>query len=126
MQYNPIGWVEIPVTDMERAQHFYETLLGISLQRQDIPGYEMSWFPWEREAPGCPGALMKGMGYVPNKGGPVIYFTCPDLDAALERAKELKATIMLPKKDIGEYGFIAWVEDSEGNVAGLLMPKKAA
>jgi len=25
----------------------------------------------------------------------------------------------IPKKDIGEYGHIAWVEDTEGNFVGL-------
>lgn len=119
MDYNAVGWFEIPVTDTDRATKFYEGLLQITLKRQDIPDYEMTWFPMEADKKGAPGALMKGMGYVPAPGGPVIYFTCPDIDGALQRTPRLGGKVTLPKKDIGEYGFLAWVEDTEGNTIGL-------
>ena len=32
--YNPVGWFEIPVMDMDRSEKFYETMLGIKLARQ--------------------------------------------------------------------------------------------
>ena len=119
MKYNPVGWFELPVNDTNRAQKFYQELLGITLNRQDIPDYEMLWFPSEENSYGSPGALMKGMGYKPSKGGVIIYFTCPHIDEALERVEKIGGKIFLPKKDIGEYGYIAWVEDTEGNVIGL-------
>ena len=34
MQRNAISWFEIPVLDLDRAQHFYETLLGHPLRRE--------------------------------------------------------------------------------------------
>ncbi len=117
--YNAVGWFEIPVMNTDRATKFYETLLGIKLKRQDVPGFEMTWFPMHDDAKGASGALMKGVGYDVGSRGPVIYFTCPDIDAALERAKTLGSQICLPKKDIGEYGYIAWLQDSEGNIVAL-------
>jgi predicted enzyme related to lactoylglutathione lyase len=30
-KYNPVGWFEIPVTDMARAKAFYEAVLRVSL-----------------------------------------------------------------------------------------------
>jgi predicted enzyme related to lactoylglutathione lyase len=122
MNLNPGGWFEIPVLDIERATRFYETLLGLELNRQDVPGYEMVWFPVDREKKGIGGALMKGDGYHPGRGT-VIYFNCESIDAVLVRAGELGAEVMLPKKDIGEWGYIAWVHDTEGNVVGLHMMK---
>ena len=122
MKLNPIGWAEIPVTNIERATKFYETLLCIKTTRKDPPGYEMVWMPLDMEAKGVSGALVKGDGYQPGRGT-VIYFNCSDMDAALERAESMGVKVMLPKKSIGEYGYIAWVHDTEGNVIGLHMMK---
>lgn len=118
-KYNAVGWFEIPVNDIERSTKFYEKLLNIKLRREDSMGYEMVWFPMYDDAKGVPGALMKGMGYDVGSRGPVIYFTCPDLDEALVRAKEMGSEIILPKKDIGQWGHIAWITDSEGNTIAL-------
>ena len=120
---NPVCWFEIPVNDPERAKKFYEELLGISMTRQNMPGYEMVWFPADGKLPNVGGALLKGMGYTPAAGGTVVYFSTPDIDAALGRAESLGARVILPKKDIGEHGCIAWVEDSEGNPIGLHMAR---
>jgi predicted enzyme related to lactoylglutathione lyase len=119
MQYNPVGWFEIPATDLERAQKFYEELLGIKMRREDVPGYEMVWFPSDEKAKGIPGALMKGTAYNPRSHGTVIYFTCPDIEGTLLRAEKMGSEIILPKKDIGKWGTIAWITDSEGNFIGL-------
>ncbi len=119
MNYNPVGWFEIPVNDIDRAKNFYEKLLGITLKRQDVPDYKMVWFPMNDGAKGASGALMQGTGYDVNSRGVVIYFTCPDMDGALERAKGMGSTIVLNKKDIGEWGYISWLTDSEGNTIGL-------
>ncbi|MES3006017.1 MAG: VOC family protein [Patescibacteria group bacterium] len=119
MNYNPVGWFEIPVTDLDRATKFYEILLGIKLRRQDVPGYEMVWFPRDENVKGISGALMKGDGYHPGDKGPVIYFTCPDIEVGLQRAEAAGGKIKLHKKDIGEAGCIGWLWDSEGNIIAL-------
>ncbi len=119
MDYNPVGWFEIPVTDMDRAKQFYESLLNITLTQREFPGYEMFQFPSMDGVKGISGALFKGMGYEPSASGVVVYFTTPDIDETIKRAEELGATIKLPKKDLGENGFIAWLSDSEGNTIAL-------
>ncbi len=119
MKNNPVGWFEIPVNDIDRATKFYETLLEIKLRRQDAMGYEMVWIPMVDDAYGAPGALMKGPGYDVGSKGPVMYFTCPDIESALQRGEEAGGKIILQKKDIGEYGYIAWLSDSEGNTVAL-------
>lgn len=119
MQHNPIGWFEIPVADLDRATKFYEHVLEISMKREDIPGWKTSWFPMDDDKKGVSGVLMQGDGYHPGATGPVIYFTCPDIDAAVDRAKEMGVQIMFGKKDIGEWGYIAWLYDTEGNIMAL-------
>lgn len=124
MNYNPVGWFEIAVNDIARAQKFYETLFGVSMKREDSEGYEMAWFPSDMSVKGIPGALMKGYPYTPSASGTVVYFTCPDINATLTLGEHLGSKIILPKKSIGEYGTIAWLTDSEGNIIALHTVKK--
>ena len=56
---NPVNWFEIPVNDLERAQSFYETVLDISLNRQDMGPMQMGWFPLEENGAGSTGTLIK-------------------------------------------------------------------
>jgi uncharacterized protein len=118
-----VVWFEIPVTNMSRAVRFYEALLGIELERQKVDGYEMAMFPFSDGAPGASGALAKGDVYKPSQSGPIVYFHTPDIDATLAKARQLKAKILYAKKDIGAAGFVAEIQDSEGNRLALLQPK---
>ncbi len=116
---NPVFHFEIPVTDMNRAIGFYETVFGFKLRRETVDGYDMAFFPRTEGAPGASGSLAKGDVYVPSKTGPIIYFDVPDIDAVLDRARKQGATILYPKKFIGDAGYVAEVEDSEGNRIAL-------
>jgi len=118
---NAVHHFEIPVTDMDRAVGFYETVLGVRLTRRTVDGYEMAFFPRSDGAPGASGALAKGDVYVPSKAGAIVYFDVPDIDAALGRAAGLGAKTLYPKTDIGAGGIVAEVEDSEGNRLALNM-----
>ena len=40
-----VGWFEIPVTDMNRAKRFYDTVFDISISLHDFGGLNMGWFP---------------------------------------------------------------------------------
>ncbi|WAC24683.1 VOC family protein [Blastomonas sp. SL216] len=116
---NPVVHFEIPVTDMDRAVHFYEVVFGYRLRLETVDGYPMAFFPRADGQPGASGALAKGDVYVPAKAGPVLYFDVADIDATLAKAKAAGAAILYPKKDIGEAGFVAEIEDSEGNRIAL-------
>src|SRR5258708_5768342 len=95
-KHNPAGWFEIPVVDTDRATRFYETLLGITMRRQDnVSGYEMTWFSSGEAEKGANGALMKGLGYVPSAQGTIIYFTCSDIDESLARVEMTGGLVVL-------------------------------
>jgi len=116
---NPVYHFEIPVTDMDRAIQFYEAVLGYQLTRQEVDGYEMAFFPRADGKPGTSGALAKGDVYIPSKTGTIIYFDVPNIDPVLEKATAQGAKILYPKKSIGEAGYVAEIEDSEGNRIAL-------
>jgi uncharacterized protein len=120
---NPVFHFEIPVRDMDRAKAFYEGIFDYRLNRQEVDGYDMAFFPRADGAAGASGALAKGDVYKPSKEGAIIYFDVPDIDAVLKRAKQRGAKTLYEKKDIGEAGFVAEFEDSEGNRVALSQVK---
>lgn len=117
MEYNPVGWFEIPVTDLKRAQTFYEKLLNITMEPH--PEMGMVWFPMTENVKGSTGSLMKNESYIPSHQGSMVYFTAPDIDEAIERATANGGKLLNPKMDIGEYGWVAHLEDTEGNRIAL-------
>lgn len=116
---NPVYYFEIPATDLERAMRFYASVFGFAFTRQNVDGYDMALFPRADGAPGASGALAVGDVYVPSINGPIIYFDVADIDVALERAKVHGARVLYPKKHIGEAGYVAEIQDSEGNRIAL-------
>lgn len=118
-EFNPVEWFEIPATDLARAREYYQQVLDLELELHQMGPYEMAWFPMADGAYGAAGALIKGEGYVPSKQGVVIYLSTPNINAALERAEAQGGKALQRKTEIGEYGFVGFMEDSEGNRIGL-------
>ena len=48
-----------------------------------------------------------------------MYFSVDDIDETLRRITANGGKTLLPKKSIGQYGFIAQYEDTEGNRLAL-------
>jgi uncharacterized protein len=123
MNQHPVFYFEIPVTDMDRAVVFYEEIMGLKLDRQIVDGYEMALFPFADGAPGATGALAKGDVYQPSKDGAIIYFQVHDIKSTVEKAQRLGRPILYPIKDVGDAGFVAEIEDTEGNRLALNQPR---
>ena len=122
MERNVVGWFEIPVTDMERAIKFYETVLDMKLDRHPMDEFDMAWFPMpEGDLPGAAGSLVKHESYVPSMQGALVYFTAHsgDLENELSRVEAAGGKICAPKKAIGEWGHMAVITDTEGNNVAL-------
>ena len=121
MNRNPVGWFEIYVQDMPRAQKFYETVLGVELTKLDAPtpDLEMLAFPMNMDAGGASGALAKVAGCPSGGMGTLVYFSCDDCAVEASRVEAAGGKICKPKFSIGQYGHIALVMDTEGNMIGL-------
>ena len=122
-QSNPIAYVELAVAGLDRAIRFYTAIFGYALERQTVDGYEMALFPVAEGAAGASAALVKGDVYRPSKSGAIVYFAVTDIDAVLTRAKARGAKILYDKKDVGAFGYVAEMEESEGNRVALSAPK---
>ncbi|MGY8914424.1 MAG: VOC family protein [Flavobacteriales bacterium] len=121
MEHNMIGWFEIPVTDMDRAKEFYETLFNITIEVHDLDGFQMGWFPYAPGKSGAAGSLVKHDMYDSSeKSGPLIYFSCQDVSEPLGKVEKAGGKIIQAKKEIGGgHGFMALFIDTEGNRLAL-------
>ena len=116
---NPVGWFEIYVDDMARAKAFYERVFAVTLSPLDAPGMDMLTFPMKQDGSGATGALVRMTGVRPGAGGILIYFTCGDCAVEAAKAAEAGGKVHKGKTSIGQYGHIALVGDTEGNMIGL-------
>lgn len=116
-----LNWFEIPCTDIVRGVRFYERLLGTELRRSEFMGVPHGMF---LNGEGTPvGALVQDPRSQPALGGSVLYLDARgDLDGCVRRAPEAGGKVLLPKTSIGPQGFIAILQDSEGNRIGLHSP----
>jgi uncharacterized protein len=117
---NAINWFEIPVTDFDRAHHFYQDMLGIEMPANAANGYKMGYFP-SLIAGKVNGAICFGEGYIPSGAGSLLYLNAgPDLSIALNKVHDLGGRILVPKTMIDENnGFYAFIVDTEGNRIAL-------
>lgn len=120
---NAISWFEIPATNLERAQKFYETILDIQMIPLETPHIRMRMFPIEDPMTGIGGALALAQGiYNPSETeGPIVYLNAnPDVQLVLDKIEAAGGKIVVPKTLISpEYGHMAVFVDTEGNRVAL-------
>lgn len=120
-----IGWFDIYVEDMDRAQTFYETVLDTTLSAMDDPNdptAQMRAFGDDHVSHGAGGALVKLAYAQPGPGGSMVYFSCDDCSVEAARAERAGGSVVRPKFSIGEHGNVAIITDTEGNMVGLHSP----
>lgn len=117
-----IDWFEIPVSDVPRAQAFYEAVLQTTLQRESYagPGMQMAVFAGEGDA--VKGALMSGHPALQvGACGTLVYLHAgASLDAALQRVVAAGGQVAMGRVALPEgLGFMAHMRDVDGNRVGL-------
>ena len=117
-----VGWFDIYVEDIERAQAFYEAVLQTELAVMDDPTdstVQMRAFGDDFTSHGAGGALVKLDFAKPGPGGSMVYFSCQDCAVEEARVVDAGGQVVRPKSAIGEHGFVSLFMDSEGNMVGL-------
>ena len=119
MKPNPVGWFEIYVDDMARAKAFYENVFQTTLEKLHSDSIEMWAFPMQPDLWGAAGSLVKMEGFSAGRNSTLVYFSCDDCAVEQARAEKAGGQLQRGKFSIGQYGFIALVLDTEGNMIGL-------
>jgi predicted enzyme related to lactoylglutathione lyase len=87
-----ISWVEIPASDFERAVGFYQSVLKLDLKVFDFGEEKMALFPNDESA------IALSPDFKPGIDGTLVSLSVEqDLEAAIERIKANKGTIVQPK-----------------------------
>jgi uncharacterized protein len=120
---NAISWFEIPATDIDRAQKFYEAVFDIQMQAMDFQSTKMRMFPLDDPMKGVGGTIIESGGFHKPSAtdGPLIYLNGnPDVQIFLDRIEKAGGKILVPKTVISdEYGDMAVFLDTEGNRIAL-------
>jgi hypothetical protein len=114
-----ISLFEIPATKISRAIGFYQSILGINIEKMEIPGFQMGIFPYEEQM--VTGVIVQGEGYKPSADGVTLYLNGGDnLQTILDKVEKCGGKIIVPKTaHADESGFFALFLDTEGNNLGL-------
>lgn len=115
---NAISWFEIPVSNLTRAENFYETILGITFVKMDLPNIKMRIFPID-DPTGIGGSLCDSGGFhkPSSTEGPLIYLNGnPDVQLILDKVESAGGKVLVPKTQISkEFGYMTVILDTEGN-----------
>jgi len=117
--FKKVAFTMFPVTDFERARHFYEKTLGFERGSASSTG---TWTEYDLPGGGCL-ALFGGPGAKPSADGASIAFEVEDLDAL---NVQLKAAGVTYKADLvpSPVCRMSIISDSEGNTIILHELKK--
>ena len=118
---NAINWFEIAVSDLARAQKFYEAVFKIEMEAWDMPGLSMRNFPADSMNGKVGGALAKSDMHKPGANGAMIYLNAnPDLSDPLSRVEKAGGKMIKGKTHISdEIGYMAFFIDTEGNTVAM-------
>lgn len=114
----PVVHFEIGCKDNEKTQSFYTQLFDWKIDRQSMSGVIGT-----RSKEGIQGHITS-LGHEPEHYV-TFYVQVDDLKAYLEKAKTLGGKTLVPAIAIPT-GKFAWLGDPDGNIIGLLQPKKTA
>lgn len=118
---------EIPAKDVKRASAFYSKAFGWSFNQ--FPGFDYwsigTTMSDKNGMPTNPGAINGGMGKKGTTAPKDVTVTIgvADIDASIASVKKLGGKQVGKKQPVGDMGFSAYFEDTEGNIVGLWQAK---
>ncbi len=121
---NVITWFEIPVSDIDRAKTFYETIFDIEMITRKDGDDEAVFFPFnpnvvQATSGRVAGVLSKSARNSPSTNGTMVYLNAsPSIQTVLDKVQQAGGKIIAPKIQIPA-GIIAVIIDTEGNKVGL-------
>lgn len=113
MAHGDITHIDIPVSDLAKAQAFYSGLFGWEIS--EMPGYE-GYPMWQ--APN----KISGGGLAPRSDDftqPRSYVEVDSIEETVAAAVASGATVLMEKQPISETSWWAVISDPDGNAIGL-------
>jgi predicted enzyme related to lactoylglutathione lyase len=117
-----IMWLEIASTDIPASAKFYADLFDWPIVTDEQMDYTMTAFEGEETGVGF-SPVDEAQGVAP--GSVLVYVDVADVEAAIGRAKELGAPILLDKTEIPTVGWMAIFGDPGGNRIAVMQSMPA-
>lgn len=113
-------WIDIPVSDLQRAVAFYSAVFGEPVRVEQGPGFEFGLLPHgSDDVAGCLYVPAAGDNQ-PGANGPLVYLNADGrLAEAVAAARDKGGQVVQDSHPIGPHGWRAIVLDSEGNRIAL-------
>ena len=123
-----IGHFMIPADNVDRAKHFYRTLLGWKIEptRNPMEPSKMAAMQYHDIITGAAkeGMMNTGGLYRRHRTESILTFVeVEDMDRVLSKVEMLGGRITMQKEEIRGVGLTAVIQDPEGNVIGLRKPE---
>lgn len=119
---------EVHADDLDRAERFYRDVLGWMVTRVEGVPFDYRLVHTGEEQPGIDGALTQRRGTV--DGQAVRAWVCTarvdDVEDTVRRAVAAGGEVTRAPDDVPGVGRLAYLQDTEGNVFGVLQPAAAA
>lgn len=114
---NRVVWVDIPVSDLDRAAKFYCQVLGAEVILEEFNGVRFGVIDHEDGNGGC---LVVSPSTISSTQGPLIYLNVYGrIHEAVQLVTDSGGTIVEEVQTMGPHGMRAIVIDSEGNRVAL-------
>jgi uncharacterized protein len=117
MSKRNIVHIEIPASNAKESAAFYNQLFGWKMEVVE----EMDYTMWEPEVE--PGGGFSPLGEGVKPGDVLIFVDSADIEADLQRVKELGGTVVTPKMEIPGVGWFGIFKDPVGNKIALYTSK---
>ena len=89
-RHNRVVWFDLPVVDLERASRFYEAVLGLPVQREQVGDLGFSVLAHDQGNGGC---LVPGVPAREAHSGPLLYFNAEGRIRAAVAARTASARL---------------------------------
>jgi hypothetical protein len=107
---------EIPADDPERAVKFYEKVFNWSISKWGGPVDYWLASTGPDDVPGINGAITPRM----DSGVTTNTIDVPSVDEFTTKILEAGGSVVMPKRPVPGIGYLAYCEDTEGNVFGIM------
>jgi predicted enzyme related to lactoylglutathione lyase len=114
-------WIEFPVKDIERALKFYKAIFDCDGEITDDGERKTATILNMSETQPIGISLNQTANFEPSDKGAYVYLTNgdDDLSGMLAKVEGAGGKALTGKVSMGQAGFYATVQDTEGNVFGL-------
>jgi len=112
--HGAFSWMELHSGDSAKAKDFYKSLFGWGLEDMEMPGMTYTVIAnGEDKIGGFPPMPAETARWLP-------YVTVDDVDARVEKAKTLGATVAMEPMSVPTVGRMATIVDPVGGVIALI------